>query len=234
MGPTFNIEGHYTAQKLSKLGFGEYVSQEKFYVKGITKITPEDIKFAKNELNYVIKLLRIFKQTNSGLKIKVHPIFLPKDHLLVSIGDVFNAIYLIDDFVGPIILYGQLSGRMATASVVIGDSFDIIFTEDKKINYSLVESQIEPIKDIGNVVLKYYINVNAFDKTGVLQIITGILNKSSINIESITQKNSENEAVPIIIVTHETTENKIQKAIKTIDDLEEVKKESNLIRILDN
>jgi homoserine dehydrogenase len=86
-----------------------------------------------------------------------------------------------------------------------------------------------------DIVSKYYISVTALDKLGVLKTITGILNKSNISIESITQKtSSENETVPIIIVTHETTEDKIQKAMKTIDSLEEVKKESNLIRILDN
>ncbi|WP_263641312.1 homoserine dehydrogenase [Methanobrevibacter arboriphilus] len=79
--PTFDIEGHDTAQKLivlTKLGFGEYVPQEKFHVEGITKITPEDIEFAKNELDYVIKLLGIAKQTNDGLEIRVHPTFIKK------------------------------------------------------------------------------------------------------------------------------------------------------------
>lgn len=121
--PTFDIEGHDTAQKLivlTKLGFGEYVPQEKFHVEGITKITPEDIDFAKNELDYVIKLLGIAKQTNDGLEIRVHPTFIKKDHLLASVNDVFNAIYLIGDFVGPVMLYGQGAGRMATASAVVG------------------------------------------------------------------------------------------------------------------
>lgn len=235
--PTFDIEGNDTAQKLivlTKLGFGEYVPQEKFHVEGITKITPEDIEFANNELDYVIKLLGIAKQTDDGLEIRVHPTFLPKDHLLASVNDVFNAIYLVGDFVGPVMLYGQGAGRMATASAVVGDCLDIIFTEGKKINYGPVDSQIKSIKNINDIISKYYISLKAVDKPGVLKSITETLNKNGISVESITQKtSSENEAVPIIIVTHETKEDNIKKAIDTIDSLEAVEKESNIIRILE-
>ncbi|MDR0900253.1 MAG: homoserine dehydrogenase, partial [Methanobrevibacter sp.] len=235
--PTFDIEGHDTAQKLivlTKLGFGEYVPQEKFHVEGITKITPEDIEFAKNELNYVIKLLGIAIQTDNGLEIRVHPTFLPKDHLLASVNDVFNAIYMVGDFVGPVMLYGQGAGREATASAVVGDCLDIIFNEDKRISYGPVTSQVERIKSIDDIISKYYISLKAIDKPGILQTITEILNNNDISIESITQKPSiENEATPIIIVSHESSENNINEAIAKINDLNDVKEEIRLIRILE-
>ena len=235
--PTFDIEGHDTAQKLivlTKLGFGEYIPQEKFHVEGITKITPEDIEFAKNELDYVIKLLGIAKQTNDGLEIRVHPTFIKNDHLLASVNDVFNAIYLIGDFVGPVMLYGQGAGRMATASAVVGDCLDIIFNENKRISYGPVESQVKSMKNIDDIISKYYISLTAVDEPGVLQTITGTLNKNDISIESITQKtNIDSESVPIIIVTHETEEKNIQQAIQKINELKEVEEESKLIRILE-
>jgi len=236
--PTFDIEGHDTAQKLivlTKLGFGEYVPQEKFYFEGITQITPEDIEFAKSELNYVIKLLGIAKQTPEGLEIRVHPTFLPKTHLLASVSDVFNAIYLVGDFVGPVMLYGQGAGRMATASAVVGDCLDIIFAEDKKISYGPVDSQVKSIKNMDSVISKYYISLTAVDKPGVLKNITEILNKNGISIESITQKTSvENDAVPIIIVSHEAKETTVQQSIAKINALEDVKEEIKLIRILED
>ena len=236
--PTFDIEGHDTAQKLivlTKLGFGEYIPQEKFYFEGITEITPEDIEFAKNELNYVIKLLGIAKQTEEGLEIRVHPTFLPKTHLLASVNDVFNAIYLVGDFVGPVMLYGQGAGRMATASAVVGDCLDITFNEDKRISYGPVDSQVKSIKSIDDIISKYYISLTAVDKPGVLKNITEILNKNGISIESITQKTSiENNAVPIIIVSHEAKETKIQQSIAKINALEDVKGKIKLIRILED
>jgi len=236
--PTFDIEGHDTAQKLivlTKLGFGEYIPQEKFHVEGITKVTPEDIEFAKNELNYVIKLLGIAKQTDEGLEIRVHPTFIPEDHLLASVNDVFNAIYLIGDFVGPLMLYGQGAGRMATASAVVGDCIDIILNESKKINYGPAISEINKIKNIDDVESKYYISFKAIDRPGILKEITEILNNFDISVESITQKSSlENETVPIIIVSHKTTEKKVRNAIAKINNLKDVEGEAKIIHILDD
>jgi homoserine dehydrogenase len=93
--PTFDIEGHDTAQKLiilSILGFGVYVSQKNFHVEGITKIKPDDIKFAREELNSVVKLLAIAQVDEDGeLEIRVHPTLVPQTHLLASVNDVFYA-----------------------------------------------------------------------------------------------------------------------------------------------
>ncbi|MDR2967914.1 MAG: homoserine dehydrogenase [Methanobacteriaceae archaeon] len=236
--PTFDIEGHDTAQKLiilTKLAFGEYVPQENFYVEGISQINPEDIEFALKELNYVLKLLGIAKKTQDGLEIRVHPTFIPKDHLLASVNNVYNAVYAVGDFVGPVMLYGQGAGRMATASAVVGDCLDIIFNESKKISYGPIKSQINKIKDIGDIISKYYISLNVLDKPGVLQTITKILEENGISIESITQKTSlENKEVPIIIVSHETKEDNIKQSIAKINDLNNVKDDIKLIRILED
>ena len=235
--PTFDIEGHDTAQKLiilTKLGFGEYIPQENFYVEGITQISSEDIEFASKELNYAIKLLGIAKKTDDGIEIRVHPTFIPKDHLLASVNDVYNAVYMVGDFVGPVMLYGQGAGRMATASAVVGDCLDVIFNQSKRISYGPVVSETNKIKDINDILSKYYISLNAIDKPGVLQGITKILEKNGISIESITQKtSSENEEVPIIIVSHEVKEKMIQEAIAKLNDFEDVKGKINLIRILE-
>lgn len=236
--PTFDIEGHDTAQKLiilAKLGFGKYVPQENFYVEGISKVTPKDIEFGEKELNYALKLLGIAKKTNEGLEIRVHPTFIPKTHLLASVNDVYNAVYMVGDFLGPAMMYGQGAGRMATASAVVGDCIDIIINESKKNNYGPVESEIKKIKPMKEVISKYYLRLKALDKPGVLENITKIFKERNINIESITQKTDEDaKAVPIIFVTHQTTEENIQIAINQINTLDEVKKETMLIRILDD
>jgi homoserine dehydrogenase len=235
--PTFDIEGHDTAQKLiilAKLAFGEYVKEDKFNVEGITKISPSDIEFAKNDLDYSIKLLGIAKKVDGDLEIRVHPTFIPKSHLLGSVNDVYNGVYLVGDFVGSVMLYGQGAGRMATASAVVGDILDIVINEDKRIIYGPTTSQVNSIKDISDINSKYYISLKAIDKPGVLETITGVLNKNKISVKSITQKTDLDDGkVPIIIVSHETKEKNIQKAISKINDLEEVKEEINLIRILE-
>jgi len=234
--PTFDIEGHDTAQKLiilSILGFGTYVEQEKFHVEGITRITPDDILFAREELESVIKLLAIAQINNGELEIRVHPTLVPETHLLASVNDVYNAVYLVGDVVGPVLMYGAGAGMMPTASAVVADCIDIIQDMGRPVSYGPKETRVENIKDIYEVESKYYMRITALDQPGVLHSISGVLSDLDISIESVSQKKAdEGEAVPIFMVTHHATEKNVQEALKLIDQMEFVKEETVLIRLL--
>ncbi len=234
--PTFDVEGHDTAQKLiilSILGFGVYVKQEKFHVEGITSITPDDIQFASTELGSVIKLLAIAQIDNGELEIRVHPTLVPKTHLLASVNDVFNAVYLEGDVVGPVLMYGPGAGMMPTASAVVGDCIDIIEDMERPVAYGPHQSRVKNIKDISNVKCKYYLRITALDEPGVIHTISGILSDLDISIESVSQKKAhQSEAVPIFMVTHHALEKNMQKALKLIEKHDFVKEETILIRLL--
>src|SRR5205823_2251943 len=64
--PTFDIEGHDTAQKLAilaSLAFGTKVDQGAVYVEGISSIASEDLEWA-DELGYRVKLLGVAVKTD--------------------------------------------------------------------------------------------------------------------------------------------------------------------------
>lgn len=234
--PTFDIEGHDTAQKLiilTILGFGVYVEQKKFHVEGITSITLEDIEFAKNELGCCIKLLAISTIADGKLEVRVHPTLIPKEHLLSSVNGVFNGVYIIGDVVGPVMMYGQGAGMMATASAVVGDCIDLIEGMDRIVNYGPEKTKVTNIKDIEEVVTKYYLRLAVIDKPGVLHEISGILSDLDISLESVSQKKREKgQEVPIFMVTHEASEKNMLKAIERIEKLDSVKDETVFIRLL--
>jgi homoserine dehydrogenase len=234
--PTFDIEGHDTAQKLiilGILGFGTYVEQDKFHVEGITRITPDDILFAQEELESVIKLLAIAHIDNGELEIRVHPTLVPETHLLASVNDVYNAVYLVGDVVGPVLMYGAGAGMMPTASAVVADCIDIIQDMERPVSYGPKKTRVEKIKDICEVESKYYMRITALDQPGVLHSISGVLSDLDISIESVSQKKAdEGEAVPIFMVTHHATEQNVQEALKLIDQMDFVKEETVLIRLL--
>jgi len=234
--PTFDIEGHDTAQKLiilSILGFGIYVEQEKFHVEGITRITPDDIRFAREELESVIKLLAIAQIADGELEIRVHPTLVPETHLLASVNDVFNAVYLVGDVVGPVLMYGAGAGMMPTASAVVADCIDIMQDMGRPVVYGPKETRVEKVKDISDVESKYYLRITALDEPGVLHSISGILSELDISIESVSQKKAdEGEAVPIFMVTHHALEKNVQEALKLIEEMDFVKEETVLIRLL--
>lgn len=234
--PTFDVEGHDTAQKLiilSILGFGVYVPQEKFHVEGISRITPDDIQFAREELESVVKLLAIAQSDDEELEIRVHPTLVPETHLLASVNDVFNAVYLVGDVVGPVLMYGQGAGMMPTASAVVADCVDIIRDMERPAAYGPSQTGVKHIKDISEVECKYYLRITALDNPGVLHSISGILSDMDISIESVSQKKTDQgEAVPIFMVTHHAREENLQKAVNLINQQDFVKEDTMIIRLL--
>jgi homoserine dehydrogenase len=233
--PTFDVKGYDTAQKLiilTLLSFGVYVNQENFHVEGITMITPEDIVFARDELGCVIKLLAIAEVEEGELEIRVHPTLVPFNHLLASVNGVFNAVYIVGDIVGPVLMYGQGAGMMPTASAVVADCMDIIQDQKRPIIYGPDESQVKKIKSMDELESRYYLRITVLDKPGVLHTISGILSDLNISIESVSQKKLESEIVPLFMVTHLALEKNMLKAIAIIDNLSFVKNETIFIRLL--
>lgn len=236
--PTFDIEGHDTAQKLiilTILGFGVYVEQDKFHVEGISKIKQEDIEFIKNELGYAIKLLAIARIDDGKLEVRVHPTLIPQDHLIASVNDVFNGVYLVGDIVGPVMMYGQGAGMMPTASAVVGDCIDIMENMERPNIYGPEDTEVQEIKSIDGICSKYYLRLTVIDKPGVLHTISGILSKYDISLESVNQrKKDEGREIPIFMVTHEAIEKNIRKAVEEIDELDLVKGDTLFIRVLED
>src|SRR5260370_11937084 len=77
--PSFDVDGHDTAQKLAilaSLAFGTRVAQRAVYVEGIFSIAPEDLRAAE-ELGYRVKLLGVAGRTAKGFVQLVLPSLLP-------------------------------------------------------------------------------------------------------------------------------------------------------------
>ncbi|MDR2873153.1 MAG: homoserine dehydrogenase [Methanobrevibacter sp.] len=233
--PTFDIEGNDTAHKiiiLTKIAYGKHISQEEFLVEGITNIDPIDIKIAKEELNYSIKLLAIAKNTDGKLEVHVHPTLIPENHILNSVNGVFNGIYLEGDFVGSVFLYGQGAGRSATASAVVGDCVDIILNPEKEINYH--DKSSEELIKINDLELKYYIRILINPKEGVIEDISKILNTHDIDYDLLNQNKCSRTVVPILLITNTAKEGNIKKAIEDIAKLDYVRETPVYYRILED
>jgi homoserine dehydrogenase len=234
--PTFDVEGHDTAQKLiilTILGFGVFIKQEKFHVEGISRITPQDIQFASEELGCVIKLLAISQLVDGKLEVRVHPTLVPVDHLLAAVKGVFNGVYILGDVVGPVMMYGPGAGMLPTASAVVSDCMDIIEDPTKPLLYGPHNSKVDGIKPMDDVESRYYLRITAIDKPGVLHAISGILSDLNISIESVNQeKRDEGQEVPIFMVTHHAKEQNMLQAVEKIENLESITKDTFFIRLL--
>ena len=125
--PTFDVEGHDTAQKLAilaSLAFGTKVDPDAVYVEGISSITLADLD-AADELGYRVKLLGVAVRTEAGIEQRVHPTMVPKETAIAQVMGVTNAVTIDAEGLAPITLVGPGAGGKATASAVISDLADI-------------------------------------------------------------------------------------------------------------
>ena len=243
--PTFDIEGMDAAHKLAiliSLAYDIKVDFNDIYIEGISKITDEDIKFAF-EFGYAVKLLAIAKKDNGKIEGRVHPVLIEKDSILSNIKGVYNAVYVKGDFLGPSLYYGKGAGSFPTASSVVSDIVDAAINIDKKSVfrkpvYSKRFSAMKkiPLKSINNLITKYYLRFSVKDQPGVLSKISGILGKYNISIEAVIQKGralpaKQSKSVPIVMITHESLEKNIKKALEVIDNLDITMKKTFFIRI---
>lgn len=238
--PTSDIEGfdaQYKLAILASLAFGTKVAVEKVYREGITNITEVDMEYAKT-FGMVIKLLAIVKDTDGKLELRVHPTMIPETHPLANVYDSFNAVFIKGNAVGDLMFYGRGAGDLPTGSAVVSDIVSIIRNNIEFDNTNLVVKNNlwnKEIMDVGQVKSKYYIRLTVDDRPGVLGDITAILGNQDVSLRSVIQKGEtkNEEKVDLVLVTHLTREDNINKSLEEIKKLDAVKGIDNLIRIED-
>lgn len=124
--PEADVEGHDACRKiaiLSSLMTGKYVKYQDVYTEGITKITSEDFRYAK-QMNKAIKLLGMSKDAGDGYEAMVAPFMISEEHPLHAVNGVFNAIFVHGNMLGDSMFYGRGAGKLPTASAVVSDVVD--------------------------------------------------------------------------------------------------------------
>ena len=238
--PTFDIEGIDSAHKtalLASLCSGKRVDFEKIHVTGISKITAQDIAFAK-ELGCCVKLLGIYHRDGDRVDARVHPCFVSNENLLSNVNGVINAVYLKCDNLGETVQTGAGAGRLPTASAVVADLVSLARSVDQGNRKALpmgwfnVENSATLVP-ISETSARYYLRFTSRDACGVLAKITSILAENNISIETIIQKNVNDPGkVSIVVITEKTQDCKTSKAVDAIDALPEIVEKSQVIRFL--
>lgn len=239
--PTLDIGGGDTGHKvaiMASLISSGYVPYNAINIEGITAITGEDIAFAR-ELGYTIKLLGVIKKEgeNNQLDVRVHPAMLPNHHILASVSDVYNAVLLEGDAVGKVLLYGRGAGEMPTGSAVVSDIVDIARNIISKnairipMGYYDIR-KVVAVKPIATTTARFYLRFSVVDKPSVLASIATVLGKQGISIASVMQKEEHSDkSVPVIILTHQAMEQGIRSALVTLEAMENINKNTQVIRI---
>ena len=243
--PALDIEGMDSAHKLQilvALAFRTFVDLKHIHTEGITRVTAQDIDYAR-ELGYRIKLLAIAKATgpagapSAGVEVRVHPTMIPAASPLAAVSGVFNGIFLTGDAVGDLMFYGRGAGQMPTASAVLSDVVEIA----RRIAHGIPSLPLElpsigptalPLTPMEAIRCCYYLRVTAQDRPGVLSRVAGILGENDISIANVIQKGrGTREAVPVVMLTHEARERDMRVALAKIDRLRDVAAATTMIRV---
>ena len=235
--PTNDIEGIDAAYKLailSNLAFQAKFVPQDIYCEGISNVAARDFLYA-GEFGYAIKLLAIAKRSDDKVEMRVHPVFIPQDSQLAKVDGVYNAVEVDTDLAGKLVFYGEGAGAIRASSAVVADVLAIAGNIYHGVNNvpELRLNQRVTIKPMSEVTTRYYLRLNAPDRTGVLAQISKVLGDNSISISSVIQKESDLAAQTaiIVIMTYPAEEKGIQKALKELKQLPVVNEVSNFIRV---
>lgn len=224
--PTFDIEGNDTAHKLSiltSLAFGSRIAADEIYLEGISNITQADIRAAA-DLGYRIKLLGVAQKTESGIEQRVHPTMVPTASVIAQVNGVTNAVALETDILGELLMSGPGAGGNATASAVVGDIADIAKSRPGFQHgpvFGRPAKQLAPYRkaEMRSHAGGYFIRLTVHDRVGVFATLAKRMADNEISLESIVQHAhgpAEQEQKTVILVTHETTEAAVRRAVDAV------------------
>ena len=240
--PTFDIEGIDAAHKLTilaSIAFGIPLCFESVYVEGIHQMEVEDISYAK-DLGYRIKHIGIARQNPNGIELRVHPALIPEQRLIANVNGVMNAVLIEADAVGPTLYYGAGAGSEPTASAVVADLIDVVraITTDPQNRVPHLAFQADslidiPVLNISEVETAYYLRMSVKNRPGVMAAIATIFAESDISIDTILQKGHRrpNENITIIMLTQNTLESNVIKAVERVEQLSTVYGKLTRIRL---
>ena len=222
--PSFDIGGYDTAHKLAiltALAFGTEIAPDAIAVEGIEQITLADISAAA-ELGYRIKLLGVAARTPAGIEQRVHPTMVPRSSAIAQVMGVTNAVTIDADAVQELTLVGPGAGGMATASSVVADIADIA-RGLRLPPFGLAMASLTPPRRAALQTHEggYYIRLSVYDRPGAAAAIATRMAERTISLESIVQRRRPGEqkgasAVPVILITHATSEKLIGEALKDV------------------
>ncbi|MEO5348809.1 MAG: homoserine dehydrogenase [Magnetococcus sp. YQC-3] len=239
--PSFDVDGIDAAHKLAILAaiaFGSFPRFEQIHIEGIRHVSDVDIAWA-NEMGYRIKLLGIAKQDAEGVELRVQPTLVPVSSMVASVDGVYNAVFVRGDAAGTTMHYGRGAGERPTASAVVADLVDIarngqLGVGQRVAAFSTLADHLttHPVREMAAWRGEYYLRLAVADRPGVLAEVTAVLARQQISIDAIHQKGrSDVAAVPLIMVTHETTERQVRIALEELEQLDCVREPPRFIRI---
>lgn len=228
--PSLDVGGVDAAHKLALLAllsFGKRVALDSIFVEGIESVRDYDLAVAK-DLGYVVRSLAIAsREAEDALRLRVHPVLLPRDHVLAGVHGAYNAVLVESEALGRSMYYGQGAGMMPTGVAVTSDIMDVARTIlAHRAGETIKEDDASQVSPLASVVgspmdsLEHanYVCVHVAHVSGVLGRVATILGAHGVSIAKMRQDHPEGAShARLVIVTEVVSEAAMAAAIAEIE-----------------
>jgi homoserine dehydrogenase len=180
--PSADIDGHDAAAKLSILAyraFGAWLLPDAFTVRGIRELTPADCDLAE-AMGFRIRLVAHAARVLGSVELTaaVEPVLLPEWHLLASVEEEYNAVYLECAASGDLSLFGKGAGALPTATAILGDLIDL--AQDNSVQWPVpraLASRPAPER-------RHYLRVSAEPHAGLVRRVESLVRRAGLVVQS--------------------------------------------------
>ena len=213
--PQLDVGGIDAAHKLailSAIAFGTRVDFDAIELEGIERVSIDDIRHAA-DMGYKIKLLGVAQKTARGLEQRMTPCLVPATSPLGQLQGGTNMVVIEGDAVEQVVLRGPGAGSGPTASAVMGDVCDIARGIKTPV-FGQPATGLEPSPAAKSPLpASYYLRMSLYDKPGALAKIAAVLGDAGVSIDRMRQYGHPDVMAPVLIVTHKTTRDAIDRAV---------------------
>lgn len=179
--PSADLDGHDAAAKLSILAyraFGAWLPPDELPVRGVGELAPADCDLAE-AMGFRIRLVAHAARRPAGaLTAAVEPVLLPDWHLLASVEEEYNAVYLRCAASGDLGLFGKGAGALPTATAVLADLIEL--AQDNSVQWPaprrLAAAPPPP--------RRHYLRVTAEPHAGLPRRIDSLVRRAGLTVQS--------------------------------------------------
>jgi homoserine dehydrogenase len=203
--PAADLDGLDAAAKLSILAyraFGTWVRPDAFPVRGIRGLTPADCDLAES-MGCRIRLIAHASRHGEALEMAVEPLLLPSWHLLASVEEEYNAVYLKCAASGDLSLFGKGAGALPTATAVLGDLIDL--AQKNSVRWPAPATPVLA-GDEGRAPLtrRHYLRVSAEPHAGLDRRIDSLVRQAGLSVQNRATR-TDGDVVSLGYVVSEST-----------------------------
>lgn len=221
--PSADLDGQDAAAKLSILAyraFGAWVRPDGFLVRGIRDIDPADCDLAES-MGFRIRQIARAVRTSGALDIAVEPLLLPSWHLLASVEEEYNAVYLRCVSSGDLSLFGKGAGSLPTATAILGDLIDL--AQDNSVRWPV--PQALPVAREGSAVSpaarRHYLRITGQPHPGLERTFEGLVRRLGLVVQNRATRGDRGR-IDIAFMISPSTDAQIAEAVTAVERLARV------------